>query len=84
MINASFSLWPTKYVRNNIQGKYLKDFKDNSYKESDRKFLRGKEITQKSLHEHFLSDDHQSLDEDISICWINNTDPSDPHKKEYY
>ena len=32
----------------------------NNYKESNRKFLRGEEIKQKSLHEHFLSDRHQS------------------------
>ena len=56
----------------------------NNYKESDRKFLRGEEIKQKSLHEHFLSDSHQSFEEDVSICLIDKTDPSDPHKREYY
>ena len=44
----------------------------------------GEEIKQKSLHEHFLSDSHQSFKEDVSICLIDNTDPSDPHKREYY
>ena len=56
----------------------------NDYKESDRKFLIGEEIKQKSLHEHFLSDSHQSFKEDVSICLIHKTDPSDPHKREYY
>ena len=56
----------------------------NNYKESDRKFLRGEEIKQKSLHEHFLSDSHQSFEEDVSISLIDKTDPSDPHKREYY
>ena len=37
-----------------------------------------------SLHEDFLSDSHQSFEEDVSICLIDKTDPSDPHKKEYY
>ena len=55
----------------------------NNYKESDRKLLRTEEIKQKSLHEHFLSDSHQSF-EDVSICLIDKTDPSDPHRKEYY
>ena len=55
----------------------------NNYKESDRKFLRGEEIKQKSLHEHFLSDS-ESFEEDVSICLIDKTDPSDPHKREYY
>ena len=56
----------------------------NKYKESDRKFLRGEEIKQKSLHEHSLSDSHQSFEEDVSICLIDKTDPSDPHKRECY
>ena len=56
----------------------------NNYKESDRKFLKGEEIKQKSLHEHFLSDGHQSFEEDVSICLIDKTDPSDPHKREHY
>ena len=50
----------------------------NNYKESDRKFLRGEEIKQKSLHEHFL------IEEDVSICLFDKTDPSDPHEREYY
>ena len=54
----------------------------NNYKESDRKFLRGEKIKQKSLHGHFLSDSHQSFEEDVSICLIDKTDPSDPHKTE--
>ena len=56
----------------------------NDYKESDRKFLRGEEIKRKSLHEHFWSDSHQSFEEDVSICLIDKTDPSDLHKREYY
>ena len=56
----------------------------NNSKESDRKFLRGEEIKQKSLHERFLSHSHQNFEEDASICLIDKTDPSDPHKREYY
>ena len=56
----------------------------NNYKESDRKFLRGEEIKQKSLHEHFLSDSHQNFEKDVSICLIDKTDSSDLHKREYY
>ena len=33
----------------------------NNYKESDRKFFRGEEIKQNSLHERFLSDNHLSF-----------------------
>ena len=50
----------------------------NNYKESDSKFSRGEEIKQKSLHEHFLSDSHQSFEEDVSVCLIDKTDPIVP------
>ena len=39
--------------------------------------LMGEEIKQKSLHELFLNDSHLSF-EDVSLCLINKTDPSDP------
>ena len=55
-----------------------------NYKESGRKFLKDEEIKQKSLHGHFLSDSHQSFEEDVSICLIDKTDPSDPHERVYY
>ena len=35
------------------------------------------------MHEYFLSNSHQNF-EDVSICLIDKTDPSDPHKREYY
>ena len=38
----------------------------NNYKESDRKFLGGVKIKQKSLKEHFLREVRRSL-EDVSI-----------------
>ena len=44
----------------------------SNYKESNRKFLRGDEIKQKSLHDLILQDSTHSFD------------PSDPHKREYY
>ena len=56
----------------------------NNYKESDRIFLKGEEIKQKYLHEHFWRDGHQSFEEDVSICLIDKADPSDPHRTEYY
>ena len=59
-------------------------FRWNNYKESDRKFLRGEEIKQKSLLEHFFSDSHQKFEKDVSICLIDKTDPSDHYKRVYY
>ena len=55
----------------------------NNYKDSDRLFLRGEEIKQKFIHEHFLKDDHHGFEKDISICQIDKTQSSDPHKREY-
>ena len=56
----------------------------NNYKNSDRAFLRGEEIKQKFLHEHFLKDDHHGFEKDVSIYLIDKTQSSDPHKREYY
>ena len=36
------------------------------------------------LHEHFLIDDNHGFEKDVSICLINKTQSSDPHKREYY
>ena len=75
-----------KICKKQYTGKTVARFRlrGNNYKESDRKFLRSEEIKQKSLHEHFLSDSHQSFEEDVSISLIDKTDPSESHKREYY
>ena len=75
-----------KVCKKQYTGKSVDRFRlrTNNYKDSDRKFLRGEEIKQKSLHGHFLSDSHQSFEEDVSICLIDKTDPSDSHKRDYY
>ena len=56
----------------------------NNSSETDRKFLRGGEIKQKSLHEYFLRDVHQGFEEDDSFCLIGKTDLSGLHKTQYY
>ena len=55
----------------------------NNYKDSDRALLRGEEIKQKFLHEHFLKDDHHGFEKDVSIYLIDKIQSSDPHKIEY-
>ena len=77
---------PCKVHKKQYTGKTVDRFRSrwNDYKESDRKLLRSEEIKQKSLHQHFLSEGHQSFEDEVSICVIDKTDPSDPHKKEYY
>ena len=60
MINASFTFLTCKVCKKQYAEKTVDRFRLRwtNYKESDRKFLRGEEIKQKSLHEHFLSDSH--------------------------
>ena len=56
----------------------------NNYKKNDGIFLRGGEIKQNSLHEHFLKDSHHGFEEDFSIFLIDKTDPSDLRKRKYH
>ena len=80
MVNGSFTFWTVKYVRNNIEDPVDRfRLRRNNYMENDRKFLRGEEIKQRSLSGHFLKDNHHAI-EDVSICLVNKTDPSDPLK----
>ena len=36
------------------------------------------------MHEHFLRDGHESFKEDVSICLIDKTNPSECHRRDYY
>ena len=56
----------------------------NNYKESDKKFLRRKEIKQQSLNDHLFRDGHQSSEEDASLCLIDKTNPFDLNKRDSY
>ena len=49
-----------QYTRKNVERFRLQW---NNYKEGDRKLLRDEEIKQKSLHKHFLTNDHQSFED---------------------
>ena len=56
----------------------------NNYKDSDREFLRCEEIKQKSLHEHFLKDEHYGFEKHVNICLNDERQSSGPHEREYY
>ena len=47
-------------------------------------FLRGEEIKKEFLHENVFKYDHHGFDKDLSICLIDKTQSSDPHKREHY
>ena len=44
--------------------------------------LRGEDCMQRYLHEHFISEGHNGLINDVEIFFIDKTDPSDPTRRE--
>ena len=78
-----------KVCKKQYTGKTVDRFRlryNNYAKESDRKFLRNEIYVNKSniFAWPLFRDDHHSFEEDLSICFIDKSDPSDPHKTEYY
>ena len=39
---------------------------------------------QQHLHEHFCSGNHNCFISDVSVTFLNKTDPSDPLKRDYW
>ena len=56
----------------------------NNYKMNDRNFLKGQTCMQQHLYEHFASEGHCSFLEDVTITFIDKTDPKDPNRREHY
>ena len=67
-------------------GKTVDDFRLrwNNYKDNNRKYLRKESCMQQYLFEHFSSGGHNSFLDDVSIIFIDKTDPKDPNKREDY
>ena len=67
-------------------GKTVDDFhlRLNNYKYNYRKYIRKDSCIQQHLFEHFSSKGHISFLDDVSIIFINKTDPKDPNKREHY
>ena len=59
-------------------------FRWNNYKNCQRKAERGEDHMQKYLHDHFLSEDHDGLLNNVYIIFIDKTDPSDPERREEF
>ena len=49
-----------------------------------RNFLKGQTCMQQHLFEHFPSEGHCSFLEDLTITFIDKTDPKDPNQREHY
>ena len=56
----------------------------NNYKHNNRKYLRKESCMQQHFFEHFSSEGHNSFLDDVSIIFIDKTDPKDPNKREHY
>ena len=56
----------------------------NSYKSDSRKYGQGATCKQQHLFNHFCTSGHCGFLEDVSLTFIDKTDPSDPLKREDY
>ena len=59
-------------------------FRWNKYKSNCRTHQCGETCMQQDLYEHFCSSNHNFLISDVSVTFIDKTDPSDPLKREDY
>ena len=56
----------------------------NNYKSNDRRSQRGESCMQEHLFRYFYSEGHEGFLKDVSVTLIDNTDASDPKKRENY
>ena len=59
-------------------------FRWNSYKCNCYKHAKGKSVKQQRLYDHFMLEDHAQFVNDVSIIFIDKTDPTDPLNREQY
>ena len=59
-------------------------FRWNNYKCNWHKHAKGKSVKQQHLYDHFVLEDHTQFVNDVSIIFIDKTDPTDPLKTEEY
>ena len=56
----------------------------NNYKSNDKKFQPSEPWIQEHLFQHFLRPGHNGFLNDVSVTFIDKTDPSDPLKSESF
>ena len=59
-------------------------FRWNNYKSNCRKHQRDETCMQQHLYEHFCSSNHNCFISDVSVTFIDKTNPSDPLKRKDY
>ena len=84
--NAWFIFYPVTVVKSNTWGQTVDEFRFrwSNYKSNCRKHQRGETCMQQYLCEHFCSSNHNCFISDVSVIFIDKTDPSDPLKREDY
>ena len=67
-------------------GKTVSEFRfsRNNYKSNCRKHQHGETCMQQHSYEHFWGSNYNCFISDVSVTFIDKTDPSDPLKKEDY
>ena len=71
-------------IENNIQTVDNFRFRWNNYKCNCYKHAKGEPVKQQHLYDHFMLEDHTQFVNDVSIIFIDKTDPTDPLKREQY
>ena len=56
----------------------------NNYKMNGRNLLNSQTCMQQHLYEHFASEGNCSFLENVTITFIDKTDPKDPNRREHY
>ena len=81
-----FYLLTCKQCSKQYIGQTLDDFwfRWNNYKDNNRKYERSETCMQEHLFSYFSSPGHNGFLNDVSITFIDKTDPSDPLKREDY
>ena len=55
-----------------------------TYKSNDRNYLVRDSCMQEHIFEHFKSEGHTAFLENVSVTFIDKTDPQNPEKRENY
>ena len=56
----------------------------NNYRSNSRKHAHGISCMQEHLYEHFCDSEHSGFLNDVSITFIDKTDPTNPLQRENY
>ena len=66
-------------------GKTIFEFRlrRNNYKMNARNFAKGQTCMHQHLFEHFTNEGHCSFLEDVTIAFIDKTDPKDEHYQRH-